>query len=705
MAEPDYSAEFMAKFGGSMSAKDAQDMGLPPPVHAAPAGAQPTIAQEQAATPSAVPGVPSDIYQDPKTGLRYRRVGANYELIEPPASDDTQSATPGAAQPAGPPNEAALQAEFAKKFGVDLKNVDKEPPPDPTEIDPKTGVPYAMSAHPWAAHVNNFVGAVIDALPAGHYLRQALDYAALGDQAPQMQQAEGAMAAEHPIEHAFGTGTGVIGGAAALGVAAPELFGGGALAKAPMAIRAGVSALANGSLGALDAVANGEDPKSAAILGSILGGFGPGIGDAIERAMQSKIIPYTTQLASDAIDRFKIPIKAYQDGVVNNPLIKTVRGFEQMMPLSKNAAADASKSMNAWYKAIADNTMDPKAASAMDAGMPRITRDILNMSDKNTSALYESTLGRAPPLQFDAPFAQYWARATGELSDPIYHSMDAPSLATVNGLFDKVIDGFRQGRGELQPEMLQSMLKKDNWLDKAVDSPKEEVSKWAGELKDKLRGLFERQAPPDVLKDWRTANQRWRANRILEDAIGKDHAGNFTPEKFYQAVEKHTPDFATSGGGTIGRLAEIGTSFLKSETNRPADMRAVLHAVGSGTRSLAEVALAGGAGFHALGPYGLALAAAPIAAGRIAGWALRRPGVAKSAVRSALGQGPERAGNALTRYLFGEDRAGDVLPRALLGGPRGVVSRGGWPALVQSAQPVARNYLSPPMPAGAEASQ
>ena len=678
MAEPDYAAEFAAKFGGSMSAKDAQDMGLPPPVQAAPAGGQPTIAQEQAAIPSAVPGVPSDIYQDPKTGLRYRRVGANYELIEPPASDDTQSATPGTAQPSGPPNEAALQAEFAKKFGVDLKNVDKEPPPDPTEIDPKTGVPYAMSAHPWAAHVNNFVGAVIDALPAGHYLRQALDYAALGDQAPAMAQAEGAMAAEHPIEHAFGTGTGVIGGAAALGVAAPELFGGGALAKAPMAIRAGVSALANGSLGALDAVANGEDPKSAAVIGSILGGFGPGVGDAIERVMQTKVIPYTTQLASDAMNRFGINLGA--DQVANNPLIKTVAGFEHAMPFAKNPAAAQAQRMDQWYNSI---------GKQMGEDAPRITSDVIDGAKKRIGSQFDAALSKAPPLQFDAPFAKYWARATGELSDPIYHSMDTPALNRVNGLFDKVIDAFRQGKGEIQPDMLQNLLQRDNWLDKAANASDPNVAQYASELKDRLEGLFERQAPPDVAAQWQDAKRKWWTMRTVEDALKNHHDGNFSPEEFYRAVEKNTNNFAAGGGGDLGRLAEIGTAFLKTERKPAIDLRSILH----GVVRVAEVAAAGSAGFHALGPAGAALAALPSAAGRLAGWTLRRPGLARSVARSALGQGRVGAGNAVTRVLGAPPNMGSM------------AARGGWPALVQSAQPLARNYLSPPMPVGAEANQ
>jgi hypothetical protein len=672
MAEPDYTAEFASKFGGALSEQDAKELGLPPP---APAAAPPAPAD----APAAAPTFGGDVYQDPKTGLRYRRVGKNYRLIDDASAVHQEGAPPAAipAEAAPSSEQSALQDEFAKKFGVDLKNVDKEPPPDPTDIDPQTGVPYAMTAHPWAAHFHNFVGAVIDALPAGHYLRQALDYAAVGDQAPQLEEASAAMAAAHPVEHAIGTGAGIIGSGAALGAAMPELFGGGVLEKAPMAIRAGVSAVANGSLGALDAVANGQDPETAGLVGGVLGGLGPKVGDAIGAAMKSTVVPYVTRLADDAMNRFGIKLGA--DQVANNPLVKMVAGFESAMPLAKNPAVAQGQRMDQWYRSI---------SKQMGENYQRITSDVIQAAKKRIGGDFDAALSAAPPLQFDQPFAQYWARATGELSDPIYHSMDAPALNRINGLFDKVIDGFRQGGGELQPDMLQQMLRRDNWLDKAANSADPNVSSYARELKDRLEGLFERHAPPDVLKQWQTAKKQWWSMKTVEDAIKNHHDGMFSPEEFYRAVERNADHFASGGGGDLGRLAEIGTTFLKTERKNSWDLLAALKGAGR----LAEIAGPAAAGLHLLGPVGTLAAGVPIGLGRLAGWAIRSPKLANRVAQSALGRAPSGAGNAVTRLLGRPPSAA-------------AVARGGYPALVRSAQPLGQNYLSPPMPVGDEASQ
>lgn len=617
-----------------------------------------SVAQLNAQTPSAVSGVPPVVEQPVSAPTRGFTDTSPAAQSTTSADDDADFQRRfGIAPPkAGAPtagqsgdDDADFQARFGydssgspvKKKGFSIEDVTALKPLTEAqrysaEIGRESDAPTEQLSPFWA-DVRNITGNIVGGVPivgpaAKDWLERAPDLSGArpsDDDIARIQSLDRQEAAKYPVGAGVGNAVGQIAGYTAIAAAFPELFGGGAIEGAPMATRMAASSAGNAILSGADAIARGEDPRSAAAIGGVLGAAAPPVSAALGRLFTSTVIPRVTQLAQRAINDFGIRLTP--DMAVSNPMVKFASGVANAMPFGAKAAPQAAN-MDAFYRGIATELGEP-AATRITGGADSVMAN----AKARIGGDYDNILAQSPSLPFNN-FAPAYSQIANDITHPPSNiTVSKKQAAAVNTLFDSITKAFKDGNGELTGDAYKALTQSDGELDRAIGSKDPVISQYATRIRQELGSAFQSNLSPDLADSLATADRQYWTMKTLEPIIERHVDGAFTPEEFAAAVRKNTNNYAYGGGGNLADLAQIGETFLKQAPNPKIDLPNVIRWAAKPLEIAGS--LYGGAHFLGLGPVGAAAAVIPTVIGRAVSLLGNRTGMTNRLIQSALGQG------------------------------------------------------------------
>lgn len=182
-------------------------------------------------------------------------------------------------------------------------------------------------------------------------------------------------------------------------------------------------------------------------------------------------------------------------------------------------------------------------------------------------------------------------------------------------------------KGVMSGQAYQALTRRGTPLDRAMQSANPNIRYYAGELRDTLDDALESNAKPEDLDTLRSARLQWKNMRTVEDLAEKAGPdGQINPTLLKGQVRKSYKDYAYTGAGDIGHLAEIGQRFLSEPPNSGTASRTAVRNLLTGAGMLgAGEAAAYAAHNPMLGTLGLLGAGATQAIPPIAARALNNP--------------------------------------------------------------------------------
>lgn len=467
--------------------------------------------------------------------------------------------------------------------------------------------------------------------------RNAFDAAAANSPAAQAGRIGGQIVATAPLIEAGGL---------ALGGTALGRF---AMARPWLALP-GAGAAAGGAASALTSAASdqplGTQVEQGAGAGALLGPLGYGasaLGRGVRNFLFGALDPETAQLASQA-HQFGIPVTAGQ--ISSSPFARFADSVLQRLPFSGYGARTAAQ----------QSGLNRAVASEMGVTADKITPQVIQTAKQTAYNDYDAAKANLGTLNLDQGFYQ----DLKNVYDNAHYNLEDSKSGLVDKHLLNVLDKVDSGTQTLDPDLYQSLTRKNGPLDNAINSRDSAVSGYAGDIKNALEALVGRNDPAlKALKD--SADYKYFVAKSLED--GRENlvspTGDVNPALLYNAVDRsHAP---------IGTLGQIGKRFMKEPPSSGTFERALTF--GLGTAGLSAL---GALGYSSFDPedvqsdvlkYG-GIGAALLAARYGASPFLRSNLLANSMIRSGLGIGAP-ATNALTRAA----PAAALLSRPMLPAP------------------------------------
>lgn len=304
--------------------------------------------------------------------------------------------------------------------------------------------------------------------------------------------------------------------------------------------------------------------------GSLLTDTGKAIGGNLIGS--ANVGPETQNLLQTAAGQ-GINLRAGQ--MSSSPFIRTLDSELSKMPFTGYAESDAAQ-RSAFTRAVS-RTFGEDADG--------LTPEVMSRARDRIGGRFNDVASRTSIP--DAPGVTAKLNGVVEEARSVLPDSDVAPLqkqvANISSAFGS--DGVMSG------ESYQALTRKGSPLDRALQSNNPNIRYYAGQLRNTLDDALEANAKPEDLAELRQARLQWKNMRTVEDLAEKAGPdGAISPALLKNAVRKSYGDYAYTGAGDIGNLAEIGQRFLKEPPNSGTAQRL-------GVRNL----LTGGGGLVGLG--------------------------------------------------------------------------------------------------------
>lgn len=443
----------------------------------------------------------------------------------------------------------------------------------------------------------------INRLMAGKPTQFAQDYSdTLDATRAGMKDYEG----QHPILSGIGN---VLGGVSV----APELRGGMAAAKlttkAPgLLAKLGQGAKQGAVYGGLYGFGSGEggvknrlqNAGVTAAVGGVVGGALPVAyasgKKVVNSLLGSDVDPHVAQLAKMAIDQYSIPVRGGQ--ISSSPFVGYADSQLSKVPFTGYAAKNEAQ--HAAFTRAVSKTFGEDADAITQPVMQQAKARIGNMFEQvaaNTNIKADPQLGQALQGVFTEA---HQVLPEGEVK-PIVNQLE------------NIRNSIDPQTGEISGKTYQALTRKGAPLDRAASSNNPNIRHYAGAIRSALDDALQRSASPADVDLIRTARTQWKNMRTIEDLAEKaGPSGRISPAALLNQVRKSYSNYAYTGAGDLGNLANIGQQFLKEPPSSGTAERLTF------VDLLKSLGAMGGAALGATEPH-LGAAAAGGAAGLVGG--------------------------------------------------------------------------------------
>ena len=435
----------------------------------------------------------------------------------------------------------------------------------------------------------------------------------------------------------------------AVGSLTPGISGPASATRAALATSSGIGAIGEGTTEVTGSPAAG-------LAASVLFPVGAaGVAGRLGGALMGTVERDTAQLAALARDKYGIPVTA-----------------PQMAPAS-SAARFAGSTINRLPFSGAESTIAAQQGSfnravsnTIGENALKLTPEVMKDARTNIGQVFDD-VGSRTTINVDPPFENSLLATLTNAGQELSESQMKPLMASFSNIMDKVSTG-----GTIDGKAYQALVAKNSPLDRAMESQDGYLSHYAGQMKDALDDAFQRSASPSDQAALSDARRQWAALKTIEPLVAKAPTGDISPALLMSRVNQQTHNGLAYGyGGNLGELARIGTRFLKEPSSSGTAERAtIIGGLGEMGRALAY---GGGAlglgelmkGIPEVSPaealIGAGAIPAGLAAGRMAGSALRSRWLANALINRSLGAGGPGAASYLARsslpYLFQQPQA------------------------------------------------
>lgn len=367
-----------------------------------------------------------------------------------------------------------------------------------------------------------------------------------------------------------------------------------------------------------------------------VGGLTAGAESLAGNATRSSISPETAQLAQLGRDTYNIPITAAQ--MSGNRMVKTADSVLKSIPFSGHGDLDHE----------VQTAVNSAVSRTFGEDAPRITPAVMANARARIGGVLQDVEARNP-VNFDHQtvndLADIESNARSSLTDPEY--------SVIRRQLDGVLTNL-QPNDQIAGTTYGSLMHKGAPLDAAANSKNPNISQYAGDIKDALRGSLQRSLTGDDAAAYQQARTQWKNMKTVEpltqsaDVVGgaSPSTGDINPTLLRAVVNKSYKDVPYRAPGEIplNDIADIAQRFLKeTPTSHTSERGWMLHMLsglggaafeGGGIPS-AGTALAAGGGL---------LTSAGLARG--ASKALQSDALANRMIRQGMGAPGPRAADA-----------------------------------------------------------
>jgi Cell Wall Hydrolase len=308
------------------------------------------------------------------------------------------------------------------------------------------------------------------------------------------------------------------------------------VSKIPMAPSA-IAGAATGAGASLLTSASSDVPledqlTTAAKAGAVLGPIGRGVGRLTGKLAAAGVDRETADLAASARDKFGINVRASQ--ISANPMVRFMDSVLQRLPFTGLGPHSAEQQL-ALQRAL---------AKEMGAASDKITPDVVRSAQRTAYNAYDAAKANMGALNVDRSFYSDLVN----VHNNAHYNLEAPQAKLIDGHLKNVMDKIGGG-STLDPDLYQSLTRKNGPLDKAINSRDSKISTYAGDIKEALENLVGRNNPAlKTLKD--RADYRYFVAKAVEPLADEATTGNISPAKLLKAL-----DYSHTDAGELGRIA------------------------------------------------------------------------------------------------------------------------------------------------------
>ena len=270
---------------------------------------------------------------------------------------------------------------------------------------------------------------------------------------------------------------------------------------------------------------------SGGMIGAALGPVGYGIGRAGSALFGGNVTRENAQFAAAARDKYGIKIRA--DQMSSNPMVRFLGSVAQRMPFTGFGPSAAAQ----------QTALERALASEMGVTADKVTPDVVRTAQRTAYGPYDAAKSSMGPLPIDHKFPI----DLKDIHDNAHYNLEPNLAARIDAHLRNVVDKIDPVTRTIDPDLYQSLTRKNGPLDKAINSKDSKISGYAGDIKDALENLVGRSNPRlKELKD--AADYKYFVAKSVEPLA--DEAGSISPAKLLKAV-----DHSQTNAGELGRIA------------------------------------------------------------------------------------------------------------------------------------------------------
>lgn len=342
-------------------------------------------------------------------------------------------------------------------------------------------------------------------------------------------------------------------------------------------------------------------------VGALGGAVGSGLTSGAAKAfsgVKNVLTPEAQRLAALAEEKFGIPLDAAQK--TGNKALQTVNAALEQMPVTSG-----------------------REAVRINAQRDAFTREVMKTLGETTTEATPATLAAAKG-RMGGEFERIFNKVSVNLDDEAVQG-------SIGRVLQESIDTLTPDQSRIVAkragEILSKIDEKGAIPGKAYQAWRSSVQKQAEQTGDEwlgthLRSLYRAvddaayKSAAEAGEDGalRTVRGQYRNMKTISPLVAKSENGVISPSLLRGEVMRHTPDYATGGGGDLGDLARIGRAFIADQVPNS----------GTAQRQLAQSLMSGGT----LGTVGWAASGDPMTGAKAAAGGLVLPKLAQTALRS-----------------------------------------------------------------------
>lgn len=418
-----------------------------------------------------------------------------------------------------------------------------------------------------------------------------------------------------PAGGVIGAGAKAVG--AGIGSVAP------AIAANPLAKIAGYGAAGaaeGGAFGAVNADGQpiGQSALEGAVGGGVLGAALPAVGGVLKSAggkianAFSDVSPESAALAQKARDVYGIDVRAAQ--MMPDGFVKTADNQLARLP-GTGGAADTANQQAQFTGAVA-KAIDPAATTQT------IGRDFVQAQQKRIGGVLND-IETNNNVHFDQPFMDDLAK----IETNAHSSLTEPEAKVVSKQINGVLQNLQPG-DTIDGQTFGNLIHKGSPLDSAIGSGNSNISNYAGDIKDALRGAMQRSLPADQAQAYQDARFQYKNLMTVAPLVDGPNPGVISPAALQGRVKANFgSDRVFSPATPLDELAQIGQRFLKEPANSGTADRSVVN------RLIVDPVSTIGSTVAGLGSLGASAVANPIYTAAGVGGAAALTGAAGAATR------------------------------------------------------------------------